>query len=484
MFRCGRDTLASPARFRHRTRMMVRPIAVLLLLFGLATLSPAHAACLPHPGTEAAVAECEAAAVGGDAAAALVLGDALGDAGSPRYTPAAAVAWWERAAAAGQGAALRRLFDAFWFGRGVSADQGRAEAYLDRALAQRAGWAGLVRALQLESSDVAASAALYTGGAVAGNCRAQLRLAHGHSRGGWIEKNGAQAYFWAVVAARRGATDDSHALFDERFPYKSCGTEAFFLRDELGRRVAPELRARAEAAAAAWVPGQVPERMGPPEAPAAPGVAMPARRSASLPLWMPLPATLRRPAAKARLDPQAVFAAAGPAVWVVVAARGEDDLKALRTRTGSAVAIDGDTLLTNCHVVVDMAVVYIKQGRRMARVRPVAADEASDRCLLRADDVQLKPVAGMRDYDDLKVGESVFSIGAPRGLEATLGQGLVSGLRTIKAVRYVQTTAPISAGSSGGGLFDTAGNLLGVTTFQYRESQGINFAIAAEDYFR
>jgi hypothetical protein len=463
--------------------MMVRPIAAVLLLLGLVPLSPAHAACVQRPVTEAGVAECESAAVGGDTLAALMLGDALGDAGSPRYVPAAAVAWWERAAA-GQGAALRRLFDAFWFGRGVSADPGRADAYLERALAQGAGWAGLVRAVRLESADAAASAALYGGEAVAGNCRAQLRLAHGHSRGGWIEKNGAQAYFWAVVAARRGASDESHPLFDEAFPYKSCGTEAFFLRDELGRRVAAELRARAEAAAAAWVPGQAPERMGPAEAPAALGVTMPARQSASLPRWVPLPATLLRSAPKARLDPQAVFAAAGPSVWVVVAARGEDELKALRTRTGSAVAIDGNTLLTNCHVVVDMAVVYIKQGRRMARARPVAADEASDRCLLRSDDAPLTPVAGVRDYGDLKVGESVFSIGAPRGLEATLGQGLVSGLRTIKAVRYVQTTAPISAGSSGGGLFDVAGNLLGVTTFQFRESQGINFAIAAEDYFR
>jgi S1-C subfamily serine protease len=46
----------------------------------------------------------------------------------------------------------------------------------------------------------------------------------------------------------------------------------------------------------------------------------------------------------------------------------------------------------------------------------------------------------------LKVGEKVYSIGAPSGLEKTLGEGLISGLREIKGVRIVQTTAPISPG--------------------------------------
>ena len=61
---------------------------------------------------------------------------------------------------------------------------------------------------------------------------------------------------------------------------------------------------------------------------------------------------------------------------------------------------------------------------------------------------------------------------------------MVSGLRTIKGIRYVQTSAPIAAGSSGGGLFDSSGNLVGVTTFHLRDAEGLNFAIAAEEYFR
>jgi serine protease Do len=75
-------------------------------------------------------------------------------------------------------------------------------------------------------------------------------------------------------------------------------------------------------------------------------------------------------------------------------------------------------------------------------------------------------------------------IGSPSGLESTLGQGIMSGLRTVAGQHLVQTTAPISPGSSGGGLFDGAGNLIGITSFILKNSQGLNFAVAAEDYFR
>ena len=90
----------------------------------------------------------------------------------------------------------------------------------------------------------------------------------------------------------------------------------------------------------------------------------------------------------------------------------------------------------------------------------------------------------MRPYRNLAVGERVYSIGTPSGLEQTLGEGLISGLREYSGVRLVQTSAPISPGSSGGGLFDASGNLVGVTTFILREAQSLNFAIAADEYWR
>ena len=90
---------------------------------------------------------------------------------------------------------------------------------------------------------------------------------------------------------------------------------------------------------------------------------------------------------------------------------------------------------------------------------------------------------GIRDFDSLAVGETVYTIGSPKGLERTLGQGLLSGLRKMDGLEYVQITAPVSEGSSGGGLFDDRGNLIGITTFTVRDSQNLNFAIAASEYW-
>ena len=84
----------------------------------------------------------------------------------------------------------------------------------------------------------------------------------------------------------------------------------------------------------------------------------------------------------------------------------------------------------------------------------------------------------------MEVGDTVYTVGAPEGLARTLGDGLISGLRSIEGSHYIQTTAPISHGSSGGGLFDERGNLIGITTRFIEKGQALNFAIAAEDYWR
>jgi S1-C subfamily serine protease len=97
-------------------------------------------------------------------------------------------------------------------------------------------------------------------------------------------------------------------------------------------------------------------------------------------------------------------------------------------------------------------------------------------------------VAGVRTYDSLEVGEPVYTLGAPVGLELTLSNGIISGRREEQGRHFVQTTAPISPGSSGGGLFDARGNLVGVTTLVLvgREhlNQALNFAIAADAFWQ
>jgi len=81
----------------------------------------------------------------------------------------------------------------------------------------------------------------------------------------------------------------------------------------------------------------------------------------------------------------------------------------------------------------------------------------------------------------LRVGMRVYAVGAPRRLEQTISDGLLSALRRGDAgeLQLVQTSAPISPGSSGGGLFDAHGRLIGITTSGLKESQNLNFAMPA-----
>lgn len=171
------------------------------------------------------------------------------------------------------------------------------------------------------------------------------------------------------------------------------------------------------------------------------------------------------------LSAQEVFEKAAGAVYVVKADR----------KMGSAVAISDSELLTNCHVVGDSAQVTIGRDRKEQNAVVVSMNTAADRCVLRTDG-KLASFVSVRPYEDIKVGERAITIGTPQGLELTVAEGIVSSKRTHKGSRLVQTSAPISQGSSGGGLFDAQGQLLGITTFYFAGGQNLNFAVAAEDF--
>ena len=179
-----------------------------------------------------------------------------------------------------------------------------------------------------------------------------------------------------------------------------------------------------------------------------------------------------------------LFKTVSPSIYLIVAAKDETTLKRMKSvYEGSAVAISPTLALTNCHIVARHKTIILVQKKSEDMARVVASDPKTDRCIIETASLKMHPVQGVRRFADLNVGEKVYTIGNPSGLEATLGEGLVSGLREQDGVRYVQTSAPISPGSSGGGLFDERGNLLGITAFTLADTENLNFAIAAEDYW-
>lgn len=199
------------------------------------------------------------------------------------------------------------------------------------------------------------------------------------------------------------------------------------------------------------------------------------------PEWKPSSVVQPKAIEGAALEGSALFKKLSPSVFVLEAVRPEG------TAQGSAVAVTESELVTNCHVVQAAQKLTLKQGKQQWPAQLLRADPASDRCTITAQGAKLKPVAGVRSYDSLEVGEPAYTLGSPVGLELTLSNGIVSGRREEDGRNYVQTTAPISPGSSGGGLFDARGNLIGVTTLVLvgREhlNQSLNFAIPADAYF-
>jgi S1-C subfamily serine protease len=179
------------------------------------------------------------------------------------------------------------------------------------------------------------------------------------------------------------------------------------------------------------------------------------------------------------LTPAEVYALVSPSVWRVVTY----DVDGLPLAQGSAVVVGIETLATNCHVLAKAKRVVVRHEKTTFDAKLELWDTPRDVCQLRAAGLAAAPVR-LAPTASVVVGEDVYAIGTPRGLELTMSAGLVSSLRKNAAgqVVLVQTSASISGGSSGGGLFDDSGALVGLTTIGSvtGDAQNLNFAIPAD----
>ena len=160
-----------------------------------------------------------------------------------------------------------------------------------------------------------------------------------------------------------------------------------------------------------------------------------------------------------------------------------------QTSSASGVLISPDGLIaTNYHVIEDgvSARVKLADGRTFEDVAVGAADEPRDLAILKVDARNL-PWLGFSNAKRLQVGSTVYALGAPKGLEGSLSQGLISGLRDgaevgpeFEDMRVIQFTAPISPGSSGGPLLNETGYVIGLVCGYKRGGQNLNLAIPGE----
>jgi|GEM_PF-1353638 len=145
---------------------------------------------------------------------------------------------------------------------------------------------------------------------------------------------------------------------------------------------------------------------------------------------------------------------------------------------GSGFYIGSGRVVTNAHVVRGGAFVemYNDNGHRVGSA-PYAlhVDPQADLAILPAPDLPVPALEAASRQP--RSGEAIWTVGSPLGFADSLSNGIVSAIRTIKGRQYLQITAPISPGSSGGPVVTAAGEVLGVVVAQIKKAQNINFAI-------
>jgi len=147
---------------------------------------------------------------------------------------------------------------------------------------------------------------------------------------------------------------------------------------------------------------------------------------------------------------------------------------------GSAVEISDHLLATNCHVALSGNYVVTQVNDKYKLGRLYYHNQENDICLVEIEGATLTPV-NIRPSKKVQIGEQVYAIGNPDGFEKTISRGIISNKVLQNGILIaLQTDAAISHGSSGGGLFDTDSNLIGITAYSDANGSNIGFAIPTE----
>jgi len=149
---------------------------------------------------------------------------------------------------------------------------------------------------------------------------------------------------------------------------------------------------------------------------------------------------------------------------------------------GSGFFVADGVVASNFHVIEGASIGYVKiiGDKTKHDIEGIMGlDEFHDLVLLQVKAASALPLA-LGDSKTLAIGEEVFAVGNPEGLEGTFSQGIISSFRELDGGSLVQLTAPISPGSSGGPVLNDKAEVIGVTVATYKGGQNLNFAIPSQ----
>lgn len=180
------------------------------------------------------------------------------------------------------------------------------------------------------------------------------------------------------------------------------------------------------------------------------------------------------PPANAQTPQQIAKKAFGATVLLVM-----EDANGQPISLGSGFFVRNGQIATNLHVVEGAARGYAKlvgQKTKYDIEGITAIDPQRDLVILKVSASGLQALS-LGDSDAVQVGEPVYAVGNPKGLEGTFSQGIISSIREVGTDELLQITAPISPGSSGGPVLNRASDVIGVSVATFRGGQNLNFAI-------
>jgi hypothetical protein len=185
-------------------------------------------------------------------------------------------------------------------------------------------------------------------------------------------------------------------------------------------------------------------------------------------------AQVGQPVAEAGATARDIASRATPAVVAIRALRDGD---VVSSGSGFVIRAEG-VIVTNVHVIAeaDALEIELATGEVFDNIFVLGTDERRDVALLKVPATQL-PALEIGDANRLATGDPVFVVGNPLGMDRSFSDGLISARRVLDGVGYLQITAPVSEGSSGGPVLDGAGRVVGITTASLVDGQNLNMAI-------
>jgi hypothetical protein len=145
---------------------------------------------------------------------------------------------------------------------------------------------------------------------------------------------------------------------------------------------------------------------------------------------------------------------------------------------GSGFFVADGVIATNAHVIEGAfsgTAKLIGSDRKVQILGSIIVDRHADLALLRVNSAA--PSLTLGPNANPTVGDPVYVVGNPLGLEGTFSEGIISGVRTVGTDSILQMTAPISPGSSGGPVMDGAGSVIGVSVATFQDGQNLNLAV-------